>query len=180
MAAGASRRFGSDKRLFDNGEGALLQQTLAHVLQLNVPTILVLRPDDEHRTNELLGEFIQNGLLELFYAVNPERGMGANMAQVFVAPPDWDAALIFLGDMAWIKPQTSRLVAECFARDSIVVPVYAGRRGHPVLFPKSCYVTLSGLDDDEGAKRLLHADSANLIEVRVDDENILKDLNRPE
>ena len=180
MAAGASRRFGSDKRLFDDGEGPLLQKTLAHILWLKLPTILVLKPEDELLAKELMGDHQQNKLLSVFYAANPERGMGANMAQVFRSPPDWDGALIFLGDMAWIKPETSRLVINSFERESIVVPVHEGRYGHPVLFPRSCYSKLAVLDGDVGGRGLLQAGDSRLIEVTVDDKTIMADLNTPE
>lgn len=179
MAAGASRRFGSDKRVFDDGEGPLLQKTLAHVLQLNLPTILVLRPQDELLGKDLVGEHRENKLLSVFYAANPQRGMGANMAQVFKSPPDWDGALIFLGDMAWIKPETSRLLIDSFERDSITVPVHEGRHGHPVLFPKACYSQLAVLDGETGGKRLLQAGYFGVIEVHVDDKYTMEDLDTP-
>jgi molybdenum cofactor cytidylyltransferase len=177
MAAGASRRFGADKRMFDDGTGPLLQKTLAHVLQLELPTILVLRAQDESLAKELMGEHRKHARLNVFYATDPERGMGANMSQFFKSPPDWDGALIFLGDMAWIEPRTSRLVVGSFDSDAIVVPVYENRRGHPVLFPKCCYSKLAELDGDTGGRELLQADLAALIEVRVNDKNILVDLN---
>ena len=47
MAAGSSIRFGSDKRLYDDGNGPLLQQTLSHVLALNLPVFVVLRTQDQ-------------------------------------------------------------------------------------------------------------------------------------
>jgi molybdenum cofactor cytidylyltransferase len=177
MAAGASRRFGSDKRMFDDGESPLLQKTLAHVLLLKLPTILVLRPQDELLAKDLMGGHHQNTLLSVFYAANPERGMGANMAQIFESPPGWDGALIFLGDMAWINPETSLLVIDSFDCESIVVPVHKGRHGHPVLFPKSCYSKLAALEGEPGGKHLLQAGCSRLTEVHVDDKNIMKDLN---
>ena len=36
MAAGSSIRFGSDKRRYDDGNGPLLQQTLAHLSLIHI------------------------------------------------------------------------------------------------------------------------------------------------
>ena len=51
MAAGSSIRFGSDKRRYDDGNGPLLQQTLAHVVALNLPVSVVLRVQDQTKVD---------------------------------------------------------------------------------------------------------------------------------
>lgn len=178
MAAGNSTRFGADKRLYDDGNGPLLQQTLTHVLALDLPVQVVLRAQDQTMTNELLGIHAQNPALTVFFASHPERGIGHNIAAFFRQPITWDAAMIFLADMPWIQPATSKLLLNKFDAETIVAPQINGQRGHPVLFPRQMFAQLSQLSGDQGANALLKSSSNIVEEIPVNDEGIVRDMDR--
>ena len=63
------------------------------------------------------------------------RGMGHSLAAGVAAELDADGWVIALGDMPHIRPDTIRAVAQALERGAeLVVPVFAGQRGHPVGF----------------------------------------------
>ena len=62
--------------------------------------------------------------------------------------------MIFLGDQPLIVPETidSLITTSARSRRGIVVPVYDGRRGHPVIFAATYQLELSRLAGDIGAR----------------------------
>ena len=105
LAAGASQRFGSDKRFVAlPGGSSMLLATLDSIIAADLPLLVCLRAEDEH---------LQQLLSELGVAwhscINAAQGMGATLADgVGAIPLDWDGALVALGDMPFIRPDTYR------------------------------------------------------------------------
>ena len=64
------------------------------------------------------------------------------------------------------------------AESTIVVPVCAGRRGHPVGFGGHFFPELALLGGDMGAKALLKRHAHELIEAPLDDPSVLRDVDR--
>jgi len=177
MAAGSSIRFGSDKRLYDDGNGPLLQQTLSHVLALNVPVFVVLRSQDQGAVDELLGRHIGNPALTCYFVSHSERGIGHSLAAFFRQPPAWDGAMIFLADMPWIMTDTSQQLLKHFDGEKIIAPLIAGQRGHPVLFPRQMFAQLAQLRGDEGANALLQSSHVLVDEITVEDQGVVLDVD---
>ncbi len=106
LAAGSSRRFGADKRLFVADQLPMLQQSLSKPLSFNLPTWLLLKPADKHCLPELLGDWFNHPKLTIAYAEEAEKGMGHSLAYGVSLLSAVDAVLVFLADMPWIKPCT--------------------------------------------------------------------------
>ena len=99
------------------------------------------------------------------------------------SPSDIDGALICLGDMPHVRPDTVRRIVAAFRPSEgadIRVPVHRGRRGHPVLFGRRLFGELRALTGDTGARALMETFQAHVVEVPVDDGGILKDYDTPE
>ena len=62
----------------------------------------------------------------------------------------------------------------------IVLPTFRGRRGHPVLFRSDLYGELLSAPPDVGARAVVWAHSAEVLEVPVEDEAVVLNLNDPE
>jgi molybdenum cofactor cytidylyltransferase len=63
----------------------------------------------------------------------------------------------------------------------MVVPVYKGRRGHPVGFDLRRYRgELSTLSADQGARSILRSHPEDVLELAVDDPGVLADIDTPE
>ena len=88
--------------------------------------------------------------------------------------------IICLADMPAIQPQTYATIGSHCYREQIVAPVYQGRRGHPVFFPRSCFSRLSQLHGDQGAAALLRQNPDSLCLVEVADAGVLLDMDTPD
>jgi CTP:molybdopterin cytidylyltransferase MocA len=80
---------------------------------------------------------------------------------------------------------SARLVAELVERfyedkKAIVLPVYNGRRGHPVIFSKALFGELLDAPDDKGARAVVWAHADELLEVPTEEEGIILNINDPD
>jgi molybdenum cofactor cytidylyltransferase len=92
------------------------------------------------------------------------------------------AALVTLIDVPLVSAATVRtLVAAQRERDApIVRPVSSGRHGHPVIFGRALFEELYTADPSQGAKPVVRAHAADMIEVPIHDEGAFTDIDTPE
>jgi CTP:molybdopterin cytidylyltransferase MocA len=78
-------------------------------------------------------------------------------------------------------PLVSDLIAHFYADGkNIVLPTYKGRRGHPVIFSNRLYGELLAAPADKGARAVVWAHAADVLEVPTDEEGVILNLNDPE
>jgi molybdenum cofactor cytidylyltransferase len=63
---------------------------------------------------------------------------------------------------------------------SIVLPAYHGRRGHPVIFRAALYDELLAASPEVGARQVVWAHDADVVEVSTEEEGVILNLNDPE
>ena len=95
---------------------------------------------------------------------------------------DTDAVLFLLGDQPLVTPALiDRILAAYRTSGSpIVLPVFEGRRGNPVLFGRETFPRIEALSDDCGARPLFREYAARLLTVPVDDPAIHLDIDTKE
>lgn len=180
LAAGASRRFGSDKRyhVLDDGAPLLLRSVDTYVEAFE-RLIVVLRPDDDALAAALAA---RHGLRStLVRCPDAHLGMGHSLACGARAATRWDYVFVALGDMAWVQPSTLTQLRTALeaAPDRIIQPVYEDAPGHPVGFPRDLIGALTALTGDTGARSVLRAHAERIHRVAVDDPGVLQDLDVP-
>ena len=62
----------------------------------------------------------------------------------------------------------------------IVLPTYKGRRGHPVIFSSALYPNLLAAPADKGARAVVWAHAADILEVPTDEEGVVLNINDPD
>jgi molybdenum cofactor cytidylyltransferase len=62
----------------------------------------------------------------------------------------------------------------------IALPIYEGRRGHPVIFGAKLYGELLAAADDLGARQIVRAHPEDIVEVPTQEEGVVLNLNDPE
>lgn len=103
-------------------------------------------------------------------------GMGRSLAAGIAAvPPDWDAVLLCLADMPRIEP--ALIAALAAAAGDVVVPVWQGRRGHPVRWPRRAFADLMALSGDSGGRALMHR--WHVTEVAAPSDAVIDDIDTP-
>jgi molybdenum cofactor cytidylyltransferase len=177
LAAGASRRFGSDKRMARlRGGSTLLEASVAAARAAGLPVRVCLAAAD--RDGGLASSMA--GQAEVVCCATAAEGMGATLSEAVAGLPAWDVLLLALADMPLIRADSYRAVHAAASSQRIVVPVHAGRDGHPVAFGSAYFPALMQCRGDRGARWLLQREAAGVLRLPVDDPGILRDVDTPE
>lgn len=180
LAAGASTRFkGGHKLLADFRGQPLIAHVLSHAAHAPVAHRLVItgaRAGDVAPLAEAAGlRVLHNPDFALGLSTSLRRGLEA-------LPNGCEGALVLLGDMPLIRPETiAHLLsaAEANPAYAAVVPTFEGAWGHPVLLRRALFAEIAGLTGDQGARVVLRA-RTDVLEFPVEDAGILADLDTRE
>ena len=185
LAAGAGSRFGGDKLLAPYGAGLLLDGALKAAFFAPVDAVIVVTGHDPEAVGRRARWFAASvkapDRLRLAHAADHGEGMAASLRAGLLATPETaDAAFVFLGDMPRIPPDAPLKLASALGDHLAAAPMFEGRQGHPVLFRRSLFASLTALKGDQGGRDLLRSLGATLIRVPVADSGVLFDVDRKE
>jgi len=167
---------GSPKQLLRLGDRTLLECAIAAARRSNVKeTILVLGAAAE----EIQRTIPTDGLVTV---VNEsyQQGMGTSLRRGLAAVnPEAEGVLVILADQPLVRPATLDSLIEYHHRHQpqIVVPLYKGFRGNPVLVDRSVFPELRGLQGDIGCRAVFGSHAENIHKLAVDDPGILLDVD---
>lgn len=184
LAAGSSRRFGDDKRkmALPSGE-SVIEASINNAIKALDKVLVVLRFGDQAYETELRSR-IDSDKVTYFRAPDSALGMAHSLANAVHEVKDWDAAVVLLADMPYIRPETIGKVIETYnkhvANAPIVYPELDGEPGHPVLFPHAYFDEIEKLVGDRGAKAIIEEHENKVISLVVEDTGILRDIDKPE
>jgi molybdenum cofactor cytidylyltransferase len=179
LSGGASRRMGTPKALLPYHGGTFLE----HLLKVtDHPRIgwrrVVLGAD--------AGAIVAGAQFradEVVINKNWEEGqLSSIQAGVRSLPDGTDGVLLFLIDHPLISRELVGELAERFYESSkaIVLPVYKGRRGHPVIFASRLYEELLSAPLESGARAVVWAHSEEVCEMATIEEGCVLNLNDPD
>jgi molybdenum cofactor cytidylyltransferase len=154
----------------------MLATTLAQYLRvLGNCTVVVDRSDRELRA---WLEATAAIVVQVDNRVAP-RGMGDSLAAGIghISRQGFDACLIALADMPWIRDETLQRLVQSLAEVPVVVPVWDGRWGHPVGFAAKYYPELCRLSGDRGARAVLQRHMTTNSMVVVPDPGVVQDVD---
>jgi molybdenum cofactor cytidylyltransferase len=180
LSAGASSRMGRPKALLPYREGTFLE----HLLE-------VTRHPRIGWQRVVLGA-----------GAEVIRSLAKLDASIVVLNPDWEQgqlSSIWAGIRSLSGTKTdgivlcpvdhplvsARLVADLVEKfyaekKVIVVPTYDGRRGHPAIFSSALYEELLAAPADKGARSVVWAHTAEILEVPTDEEGVVLNINDPQ
>jgi molybdenum cofactor cytidylyltransferase len=179
LAAGESRRMGTQKLLLPFGDATVVEAVVRTALASRVDRGLVVIGADRDAVRPRLEP---SGVA---FAVNEDYQLGmlsSVQAGLRALPDEAEAAVILLGDQPFLPAPVVDAVIGAYreSRKGIVIPTFQGRRGHPILIDLKFRAEVLALDPAEGLRRLIGAHSDDISEVEVGDANILRDLDTPE
>lgn len=180
LSAGASTRMGRPKALLPYREGTFLE----HLIQ-------VTRHPRIGITRVVLGAGAENiqkiaKLDSSLVVLNPDWELG-QLSSICAGVRsleaiETDGIVLCPVDHPLVS---ARLVSELVDRfyeekKAIVLPTYKGKRGHPVIFSSGLFGDLLAAPTEMGARAVVWAHSADVLEVPTDEEGVILNLNDPD
>ena len=135
-----------------------------------------------HRKAEIAAELAESGATLVENPDYQEGMLSSVRAGLRAASPNAEWLVIALGDQPSLRPETvARLLVEARkGPESIVVPSFGGRRGHPLVFHARYRAEIMALAGGRGLKELLERHPDSIRHALFDDEAVLADMDTPE
>jgi molybdenum cofactor cytidylyltransferase len=179
LSGGASRRMGSPKALLSYQGRPFLEHLLevAHHPKIGVRRVVLGAHADP------IAKEVNLATDEIVINEDWERGqLSSIQAALRSLPPQTDGMVLLLIDHPLISSAlVDDLVGTFYSSGkSIVLPVYEGRRGHPVIFSSALYQELMNAPLETGARSVVWAHSDEVQIVQTNEEGCVLNLNDPD
>jgi molybdenum cofactor cytidylyltransferase len=179
LAAGESRRMGEPKMLLPYKGKTIIEKVIENVLSSNIEKVLVVTGAQ----HEAIISVISGLKVINCYNEQYREGMLSSVKCGFRSlPEDAGCALVFQGDQPFIDSPTINRVIEGYMKSGkgIAIPVYKGKRGHPVLINCKYREEIESLNADEGLRALARKFPEDVHYVETDAPEILRDIDTRE
>lgn len=176
LAAGESKRMNAPKLLLQFSGKTMIEMVTGNVLQAGIGFILVVLGSYRKEVSAAIDHLP----VKICFNENFKDGMLSSVKCGFEnLPDDYDAVLVYPGDHPYIDPVvTEKVIASYMAsRKGLVVPVFNGKRGHPLLVSYRYRDIINNIPGDEGLRWLAKTYPDDVLEVETSSQGILKDFD---
>ncbi len=179
LAAGESKRMGEVKQLMSFGKSTILEQVIDNVMGSKVNEVIVVLGYKVEEVKKTIRS------KQVKTVINPDyvQGMSTSIvAGLKMVNRNTRAVMIVLGDQPLIDSKTINDLITAFSINDkgIVIPVFQGRRGNPVIFSVKYKNELLNLKGDIGGRDIVSRNPDDVLEVTVNCEGVLTDIDTPE
>ena len=177
LAAGESTRMGQDKALLLYRGRTFLETIVSTLNEGGIERVAVVLG---HHAQEIRRAVVLRGA-EI--VVNPHYQLGQTSSlKVGLAAldgPEVEGVLICLVDHPGVSSETIRAMAESFQPPFpfVVIPIFRGRRGHPVLISRQLFPELLSLGAGVGANTVIRKQFASARILEVKDAGVVTDID---
>src|SRR5215469_669644 len=179
LAAGMASRMGGAKQLLRLGDHTVLEHVLENVRTSGVGDLVLVLGHAAETIRKSIDAKNLNILVNDAY----REGMGSSLRTgVSALPAEIDAAFIVLADQPFVQPSTLRLLMDRYRESNaqIVIPMYKGFRGNPILLDRSVFPEVMALTGDIGCRAIFGNHLEGIVKVPVEDLGILLDVDSQE
>lgn len=179
LAAGLSARMGTDKALVPIAGKPMLERALGVLHESQVDEIVVVLGHSAALIQETVSFGSARAVINQAYREGIASSLQTGLASI---SPCAQAALIVLADQPFLKPETIDLLIGEYRskKPEIVIPVYNGLRGNPVLLDCSVFGEVASLTGDIGCRAIFANHTAGILKLPVEDAGVLLDFDTKE
>jgi len=180
LAAGESKRMGTPKALLQHEGHTFLERLLVAARH---PKIGITRVVLGCHSERVLAK-VQ--LEPATVVLNPEwkKGQLSSIQAAVKALPvgATDGIILLLVDHPFVSSDLIAVLIERFylSGKPIVLPTFKGKRGHPVIFSTTLYDELLRAPAESGARAVVWAHAADVLEIPTEEEGVVLNLNEPD
>jgi molybdenum cofactor cytidylyltransferase len=179
LAAGESRRMQAFKQLLPLRGKSFVEHCVDSLLASEAFELIVVTGHN----HELVEAALAGRPVNVAYNSNFREGMSSSIKRgVIEADPASEALLIALVDQPLIDVLTINALIRGYreTRPLIAVPVYEGRRGHPIILDARLRDEVLNLDPNVGLREVVTRHREETVEIPVGASAILQDFDLPE
>jgi molybdenum cofactor cytidylyltransferase len=178
LSGGASRRMGSPKALLPYQGRPFLE----HLLDITKPPKVQVRRVVLGADADPIRKEIALPEDQVVVNLDWENGQLSSLqAAIRSLPRDVEALLVCPVDHPLVSAALLDELMDAFqkTRAPVVVPLYEGRRGHPVIFSAAVFSELLVAPLNVGARAVVWAHKGEIVEVSTNEEGCVLNLNDP-
>ncbi|MER9746789.1 molybdopterin-binding/glycosyltransferase family 2 protein [Mesorhizobium sp. M0140] len=168
LAAGRSSRMGGPNKLLALFDGKpLVRRTAERALGSKASGTIVVTGHQRERVRTALAG------LDVTFADNPDftEGLSTSLkAGIAYLPGDAAGVMIVLGDMPGIASDDLDRLIDTFRKaggNAVVRASHDGKRGNPVLLPRSLFPAIAHLEGETGARHLVETEGLDVVDVEI-------------
>lgn len=174
MASGFSKRMKRQKLLLPIEDIPIIERVIKAVKASSIDEIIVIY---QHPEIKKISE-----IYDINTIYNPDAHRGQSQAMklgVKASSDETKGYMFFVGDQPFLNKNIINHLIDCFKENPchIVVPLYNGQRGNPIIFPEKYKNSLLKIEGDQGGRGLIQEAIEKVRFVVIGDANIGKDID---
>lgn len=179
LAAGNSRRFGSNKLLYEIDGMPMYLRTLEKLQKAaselgDCEIIVVTQYEEIAAKANTLG-------VKVLINPQPERGISSSMQIGLATAKDSSACLFTVSDQPWLTAETIINLVDKFRDEQkgMACTIFGTKTGNPCIFSREYYQELMEITGDKGGKQIINRHPEDVTYFKIEDARELQDIDIP-
>ncbi|MBR8535492.1 XdhC family protein [Carboxylicivirga sediminis] len=178
LAAGMSKRMNAAKMLLPFGEQTIIETVVDASLHSKVDHTVVVTGANA----EQISQKINHLPVQLAFNADYAEGMLSSVQCGVRAVDGFGAFFVLPGDQPFVQPATINRMVDAYRKSDkgLVVPVFDGKKGHPVLISGKFREKINQLDPNIGLRQLFHQHADDIEYLEIESDEVVIDLDNRE
>ncbi|WP_168188621.1 nucleotidyltransferase family protein [Thermoflavimicrobium daqui] len=180
LVAGRSSRMGSLKGLIEWQGKLLVVHQIEQLLKSKIEQMIVVLGYQSEVYQPIISEL--GSSVTIVWNENWEQGKSSSILKGITALPKDCRSILFVNIDQPLQFSVVNQLIDSFeqTKSPIHLPIFHGKRGHPLLISCELLPALSTINEEEqGLKKIIRAYQKDIRSVEVDDPHILYNFNTP-
>jgi molybdenum cofactor cytidylyltransferase len=176
LAAGEGKRAGGGKLSRAIQGKPMLQCVVETAVHSGLDNILLVTGYERNLGEKIANQFSIKSYFNSDYPLGMSTSLKLGLSKV---PFGISAVVVLLGDMPYIQRETLEAIIDLYKATGgkIIIPVYNGRKGHPVLISCIYKDEIYNISGDMGAREIIKKHVDEVIYLETGDPGILQDID---